>query len=127
MSEAPLTFFERLFTLRSMIAICILAVVVAAIVGGQKGAIGMSLGIVGTSFHLWALWRLCVLSGAVAPAGPKAQLGAILSILAFFMKIPVLMVISNAMQKLGGQAHSCFLSGLGVVYCLMIGWALARR
>lgn len=126
MSE-PRRGIARLFTFPTLAFVCLLAIPIAYFIGGQKGAIGMSLGIVGTAFHLWALWRICVLSGEAAVIGARAKFGAAVAILAFFMKIPVLMVLSNLTEKLGGMAHSCFLSGLGVVYCAMIGWALARR
>lgn len=118
---------DRLTSAPFFAAVAIAATVAAFALGGWQGGVGMAVGIVGTSFNLWALWRVCALLGAVAEDQPQPKFGSVVTVFVFLLKLPVLIGLGLAMQRVGGPAMTCFLIGLGMVYFALVGWALARR
>ncbi len=106
--------------------IALIAVGVAYALGGEKGLIGMTLGLFGTGFNLWAMWKVIVLIGKASEVGRPQRVGATLTALAFLVKLPLFVALGIVAQRLGGAAPGCFLGGLGLVYSALIGWSLIR-
>lgn len=94
---------------------------------GTLGALGMALGIGFGMFSLWVIWLLILLLGREAPAVEKPQVGAVLSVLLFLIKLPLFFLMVFVTYSLGGVTPGCFAAGLILVYSLSIGWAVARH
>jgi len=86
----------------------------------------MVLGITGAGFCMWVLWQAIKEIGRGGPDGPKPSLGSCLLVLVFFAKLPFYMILGMVAHAIGGGAPTCFLLGVGLVYCCLIGWALAQ-
>ena len=104
----------------------LIAVVLAYALSGLKGFEGMILGLFGTTFNLWAMWKIITLIGKASEVGRPQRVGATLTVLAFLVKLPLFVALGIVAQRLGGAAPGCFLAGLGLVYSALIGWALTR-
>lgn len=107
--------------------VAVVAMTAAYFVSGPNGLAGMSLGIFATLFNLWALSKIIGLVGNAAPKGQPERLGAIWTVLAFFVKLPLFVALGIVSQRIGGGAPGCFLVGLGLVYSALVGWALTRE
>ncbi len=110
--------------------ICVLGIISAEIIsatfGGWRGCLGITLGLGATWFNCWALWMLIGFMGrAVEGSGSSKGLTALV-ILAFLFKLPLLIGLGLLTRFLGGVAFPCFVSGLGMVYFGLVGWAVAR-
>ncbi len=93
---------------------------------GSTGLIGMAVGLAGTTFNTWALWGAIRLLGKAHGRKDPGRFGAFFIVLAFLVKLPVIVLLGMMMQRLGGAAPSCFLVGLLLVYSALIGWAMAQ-
>jgi hypothetical protein len=85
----------------------------------------MALGLAGVSFNNWALWRIIGLIGGKAES-KRPRWGAWMTVLAFFVKLPIVIAAGFLALSLGSASMTCFLVGLGLVYCALLGWAIAR-
>ncbi len=90
---------------------------------GQVAAIGMAAGIAGTGFNMLALWLIIRLLGRNMADRPLPRLGAFVTVVVFLMKLPVLLLLGFAVQRLGQVALNHFLIGLGLVYFALVGWS----
>jgi hypothetical protein len=110
--------------MRSVAAsVAVSALILSYAIGGPKALAGMSMGLFGTLFNLLALWW--VISWSSRSEGvPKPSTGATLIVLAFFVKLPVLVALGLYAQKLGDAAPTSFLLGLGLVYAGLIWFAI---
>lgn len=106
--------------------VLIAAPIAALMVGGTTAFLGMLMGIAGTGFSVLALWWVIRLAGSAAPASKRASVGTMLIVLAFFVKLPIFIALANLSHRIGGSAPTCFLLGLALVYCTLVGWALAN-
>jgi len=106
----------------------LIATLICYFVAGPKGATGMALGIFGTSFSMLALLGIIRLAEKVAAhpgADVQPSFGSSLAVLAFLVKLPVVVGLGMYAQSLGTVPMNCFLWGLGLVYFAMVGWAQA--
>lgn len=108
------------------LAVAALACAGAYFFSGPSGLAGMSLGLFGTAFNMWALGRVVSLLGSAGTEDAPAKLGATLTVLAFLVKLPLLIGLGFFAQQIGGGAMPCFLAGLGLVYFATVGWAQAK-
>lgn len=131
-----------LFTIVAVIG----ALIWATAYGGGRGAAGMLLGLGGTSFSLGAGWLAIRMAGGVVTSEPmvvdrvtedgeeilkvaaeKAKLANILMGLVVLLKLPVVVGAGMFAWRIGGPASTTFLTGLGLVYSSLFGWALLQR
>ena len=110
------------------VVIALVAVGVANVALGWQGAAGMAIGIAGSYLNLYGWWRILKLMGdEQARLGrPPTPIANAVGIIAFFLKLPILIGLWFGAKLIGGMATSCFLVGLGLVYLGLIGWVLAR-
>ena len=106
------------------IAASFIAMGAAAALGGTSGVIGMSLGLFGTAFNVAALWGVIRLAARSVARQPTSRTGGCLLVLGLFVKLPLLIGMGLFAMKLGGNAPTCFLSGLGLVYAWLTLYAL---
>jgi hypothetical protein len=104
-----------------------LLLVACQIFGGEQGLKGAVLGLGGTGFNTLALWGIVRLLGYSFEKGNPPKLGSIISVIAFFIKLPLFIAFGILAQRIGGAAPTCFLAGLALVYSCLVGWALAKR
>jgi hypothetical protein len=97
------------------------------VLAGDKGVKGAALGLGATGFNILALWAIVRLLGYSFQKGSPPRLGASLSVIAFFIKLPLFIAFGVLAQRIGGPAPACFLAGLALVYSCLVGWALAQR
>jgi hypothetical protein len=98
-----------------LVVVLSLAVVVAALVGGDAAALGMFLGLGITGSGVGALWWSIDLVARMSRGG-KAGFGSFIVVLAFLVKLPVIVLTGLYAQRLGPGAGEAFLVGLGMVY-----------
>jgi hypothetical protein len=92
---------------------------------GESGLKGVVLGLFATGFNILALAGVVWLLGKAHKSGQPPRLGASFAVLAFLIKLPLFVAFGVLANRMGGAAPTCFLLGLGMVYCALIGWALA--
>lgn len=85
----------------------------------------MALGIFGSVANVLGLWAVVRLLGALGEGQAPSRLGPTLTVLAFVLKLPLILAMMYLAHRLGGPALAAFLIGLGMVYSALIGWALA--
>ncbi len=90
------------------------------------GAQGYGMGLFGTAFSVIIL-KLTVGLAASASGSQRAGKGSVFIVLAFLIKLPLFVGLAFMAHRLGGAAEPWFLGGLGLVYCALIGWAVAKR
>lgn len=95
-------------------------------VGGVKGLTGFGLGLFSTGFGLAVWWYITGLICHGVQRGAKPMFGSIVIVLAFLCKLPLFLAAANLAIKIGGDARGCFLGGLGLVYCCLVGRSLAH-
>jgi len=102
-----------------------LSVVIAWIVGGQKAAAGMALGLFSVSLNIVVLAKivshLASTGQSERPIGKTAFLVG-----ALFVKLPLFVFFVFLVYKMGGNALSGFALGILLVYCGLVGWSLAQ-
>ncbi len=103
------------------------ALAVAFAAGGAQGLAGMALGLGATGFSLIGLWYMVRLLGRSTETGQANPKASLIIVAAFFIKLPLFVILGTAAHVVGGTANPCFLSGLGLVYLCLVGWALAER
>lgn len=114
-------------------AVLLAAPAVAYGVAGEPGFVGMSCGLVATTFNLWALWLMIRLAGKFVTPDPgqdpnqgKVNRGTVIVVTAFFIKLPVFAVFAWVAQRAGEGALTAFAIGILLVYSAMVGWAQGR-
>jgi len=107
----------------------VLAIGLAAMVGGPLAAVGILLGVVATAVSLAGWWPAIRLLGEVATVegANHGKIGRTYVVLVFLVKLPIFVGLGFLALKLGGAAPPCFLIGLGLVYFWLIGWSLTRE
>lgn len=100
---------------------------IAFVAGGSRGFVGMSLGIIGASTNLWALWAVIGLASSRFVTGNQSGQGAAFIVLAFFFKLPFFIALGLLSYHLGPPTLTCFLWGVALVYCGVVGWSVASR
>lgn len=101
------------------------ATVMAAGLRGPAGAAGVALGIVASAFGLFALWRVVRLLGDSCGDRKTPPTETLVAVSALLLKFPVLFGGFATARAMGEAAATCFIGGLGLVYCALIVWALA--
>lgn len=120
---------------RVILLLVLLAGLTAAyVLGGAPALIGMTYGYLGTTFSLWALWKMIGLASyLVTPPEPGGMgrttpvRGTVLVVTAFFIKLPVFAVFALAAQRLGEAALNGFAGGILLVYSALVGWVLSKQ
>lgn len=114
-------------------AVLLAAPAIAYAVAGEPGFVGMSCGLVATTFNLWALWLMIRLAGKFVTPDPghhpnrgKVNRGTVIVVTAFFIKLPVFAVFAWVAQRAGERALTAFAIGILLVYSAMVGWAQGR-
>lgn len=102
------------------------AIITSYLVGGSLAALGMAAGLAGTAFNMVALWLIIRLLGNAMADKPQAKFGAFTTVVMFLIKLPVLVLLGFAMQRLGAVALNHFLIGLGLVYFALVGWSQSQ-
>jgi len=93
---------------------------------GPLAAQGFAIGYLAAAFNLWALWRgVGMFAMPTTQESTKAVAGLI--VLVCFVKLPVFIFAGWLARSLGPAAEGAFLTGAGLVYCLLVGWAALRR
>ena len=108
-------------------SVALIAVGLSAAFYGPKGATGMLMGMAGSFINLWAFWMIIKLASNMFASEQRATLGASFIVFAFFAKLPIFFALWLLSRRVGDPAPSCFLIGLGLVYCGAVGWSLASR
>ncbi|MBS1709961.1 MAG: hypothetical protein JSS65_14705 [Armatimonadetes bacterium] len=103
---------------RAWVASLVVVLALCAVFGGWRGASGFGLGVVGTGVNMVGL-------KAATKAMTLGKTGGWLATVVFLAKWPVFIVCAWACWRLGGPGPGCFLAGVGLVYCLVVGWAAA--
>jgi len=80
-----------------------------------------------SALNLFIWWKAIGLMGSAAEAGGKPTLGAIFTVLALLIKLPLYVACWMLAKRLGAPAPTCFLWGIGLVYLALFGWVLAKR
>ncbi len=83
----------------------------------------MALGLSSGTFGAFALWQLILLVGKMATSGAGHRFGSLLTIVAFFAKLPLYMFCGMLASRLGHGAFGCFLAGVVLVYFCLVTWA----
>jgi hypothetical protein len=98
----------------------------AGLSSGWTGLAGYLLGAGGAALNLWAWWLLLgTLGQAVGETrNPKGATSVV--ILSFLLKAPLLLALAFGANRIGGSAVPWCMAGVVLVYCLLVGWALAR-
>jgi len=104
-----------------------LSACIGAFLYSPSAGTGMVLGVLGTSFSLVVLWLSIGLAGRMASTEQTPRAGTFLLLLAFFVKLPLFGGLILLSQRIGGDAPTCFLLGLALVYSAMVGWAQVRN
>jgi hypothetical protein len=94
--------------------------------GGQPAIYSLMLGIIATAFSIAVIWGLILISTGSPPTTAGARATTVVIVIAFLLKAPILISFWGLASAAGESARSCFLIGLGLVYCALVGWALAR-
>ena len=108
------------------VAAIAVALVISGLRFGWQGLTGMTLGIAATWLNLWVLSRVTWLLGAYVRGSQSPKGGANFIITAFLLKLPVFIALGLFARMIGGYCLPCFLTGLGMVYFGLIGWACAH-
>ena len=112
--------------IRLYVTIGVFAILIAGLVGGPKGLAGASLGICSGLFGIAVLWQLILLMGRAASSGAPPRFGSLITIVAFFAKLPLYAVCGLASARIGYPAFGCFLAGVVLVYSGLVAWAGSR-
>jgi hypothetical protein len=98
-----------------------------ALYDGVRGAASCLLGAIATGFSFLANDQAISLTSGVntLPGLKLHRLGPAMSLLVILMKLPLFLGAAFWAKSFGGPAMGCFLAGLALVYCLLIGRALA--
>lgn len=128
--EIPMRTVRTAKMLRSPPALLFASVVcVAAAVGlsGLEAGLGMAAGLSGSAANLWGLHLVAgmLLPNPDGAADPRSRV--LISAFVFLVKLPILLGLGFLMLGVGAKAYWAFLTGLLLVYCWLVGWALARR
>lgn len=102
-------------------------VILCDLLYGETGLRGVLLGLFATAFNTIALAGVVWLLGLAYQSGQPPRFGASFAVIAFLVKLPLFIGFGILANRIGGAAPTCFLFGLAMVYCGLIGWALANR
>lgn len=87
-------------------------------------ALGFVLGLVGTLFSFAASYGIIRLGTASLKRQESPGLGAVLIVIAFLAKLPILVAVGLAAQRIGPTCMNGFLTGLGLAYLLLTGYGI---
>ena len=104
----------------------VLCLVVSGVLGSGTGLTGMALGLAVALVGVFALVGFTKLFAEAATEGANPKQGALLTALAFVIKIPLYFLAFKATEAIGGQAPTCFITGVVVVYSGLVVWGLTR-
>jgi len=88
---------------------------------------GAAMGTFATGFSVLALWGIIRMTEPVAREESGAKWATIAVVLAFFVKLPVFVLMAQAANAMPAPAATYFLGGLALVYSLLVGRVLALR
>jgi hypothetical protein len=121
-----LKFFAALRKPQVALPLIAVTLVLAFVIKGTYGLVGMAAGLIAAAFNLWALAGILKLGSEAAVAGPKGpKVATAFIVFAFFCKLPVFILLGLFTKRLGDPAPGCFLVGVGLVYSAVVGSALA--
>ncbi|MDR3691243.1 MAG: hypothetical protein P4L46_17820 [Fimbriimonas sp.] len=106
--------------------ILVFALAVSEIRFGWRGIIGMTVGVIASWLHLWLLWRVISVLGESSKSQSVVSQGTPIVLLCFVIQLPAFVLLGIEIPKLGEGALSCFVTGLGMVYCGAVAWGVAR-
>jgi len=104
----------------------VVAELIAGLCFGWKGLVGMAIGLAATWFNSWALWGITGVLGRSVQGAQAPKGGTALIVIAFLLKLPILLVLGLLTRMIGGPTLPCFVAGLGMVYFGLVGWACAH-
>jgi len=99
---------------------------IAFLIAGGNGWAAYLLGAGTSTLNLWAWYALIGLAGRVSVETESPRGGTLLVFLAFLMKLPVVVALYYAVNRVGGGVSTCFLTGTLLVYLALAGWALGK-
>lgn len=108
-------------------ALAVLFHIGAGIVGGASGLQGMALGFWGTGLVVGGTGAVVWLLAKGAKDQKPPIWGSLLISVVFVLMLPSFVVSAILVHRIGGMGTSCFLAGMALVYCALIGWAQATR
>ena len=93
---------------------------------GPRGGFGMLMGIMGGGFNFWVM--LCVGNylGKSVKSEETIRAGTVITVMSFFLKLPLLILLGIIMRRVGGPALPCFVTAIGMVYSSAVGWGWAH-
>lgn len=93
---------------------------------GNIGVQAMLLAYFGAGFSMLAMHLLLKLGGQAFRGENTGPVGSAFIILAFLVKLPVLVGCGILARRMGVAAMACFLVGVVGVYSLVVGWVQAQ-
>jgi len=94
---------------------------------GRIGIIGYTLGVVSVGLNCYFMWLTVRLMNQVAKPDTTGQDGSALVVIAFLIKLPIVVGCMLWARKFGPYGQDGFLWGMALVYLAMTGWAQAAR
>lgn len=102
-----------------------IAIAIAYASSSLFGAAAMALGIVGAAANLAATWGIIRLGAKYFASEETPRWGSAFLVAAFYCKLPLFIGLGYLAFQLGDLGRPCFLSGVGLVYLLLVGRVLA--
>lgn len=104
----------------------VVSIVLCTVIKGWEGGLGCVLGLLATGFSIGGLWGLSWWMSQSA-AGKKPSLAArVLVITGFLFHLPIFFLLAKTVQSMNGPGPACFLVGMGLVYCSLVVWVMAK-
>ncbi len=104
-----------------------LALLIAFLIGGPIGLQGMALGLAGTGIVIGGTAGVvAILTRTARNEGVAPALG-ILVVIAFLTMLPIYLLTVWMVRDLPDPGPACYLAGMALVYCALIGWAQSAR
>jgi hypothetical protein len=86
--------------------------------------LGLALGLIGTFGSFAGSWGIINLASASSRRDDSPGLGAVLIVVAFLVKLPVVVALGLTAQRIGPACMNGFLVGLGISYFALVTWGI---
>lgn len=112
---------------RTHVGLASLGLLLAFLICGPIGLQGMALGLIGTGVVIGGTAGVVtILTRAARNEGVSPALG-ILVVIGFLTMLPIFFVTVWMVRSLPDPGPPCYLAGMALVYCALIGWAQSAR